>query len=228
MQDAAEAIPDADSAGDDVLKASLHLEMIDLLAGLRERHRDQPVLLETMADYLEDAAQRPHCTGGRMEIAEVHGLPTRSDGPFARLLVDIGEPVAALQELHACGNEAACGNEDERTDWADMLEDVAYDTEGNDERIPLYQHAIEIAHGTRAAGRLPHPTVVGPISGYRRIGSRARGTPSIRRRARATRTTGRGGRDCSRRQSTAGLNPAVRQNCHSSSSSASPSTSSFT
>ena len=47
-----------------------------------------------------------------------------------------------------------------------MLEDVAYDTEGDDERIPLYR----LGHGDRGGARAadaPHPTVVGPISvGY--------------------------------------------------------------
>ena len=78
LRDLADPILNASLANDDALAASLRLNLLELLAGLRERHGDHPVLLETMADYTEAAADRVPLYRRAVEIAELHGLPTLS------------------------------------------------------------------------------------------------------------------------------------------------------
>ena len=103
-----DSILDADRSGDDALKTSLRLDLLDMLAVLRERHGDHPVLLETIADYTDDDAESAALYRRAVAIAEEHGLPTLSiRRALAFTLKSLGNPAAALEELHACGGEAA-------------------------------------------------------------------------------------------------------------------------
>jgi hypothetical protein len=139
-------ILDADAAGDDALYASLRLEMLDRLADLRERHGNHPALLETIADYTDGDAERAALYRRAVELADAHGLPTLSIRlSFAPVLTELGEPIAALEELRACGSEAATGSADERKQWATGLEDVAHAAADDAERASLYRRAMEIA-----------------------------------------------------------------------------------
>lgn len=153
IRDAADSILDAHFAEDDTLEASLRLEMLDRLADLRARRGDHPVLLETMADYTEADAERAVLYRQAIEIAEAHGLSTLSARvSFAPVLVALGAPAAALDELQACGGEAAGGSEDERKHWVWALEQVAYEAASDAQRGALYRRAEEIAraHGLPA------------------------------------------------------------------------------
>ena len=142
----AESILNASRADDDVLVASLKLDMLDQLEALRARHGDHPVLLETIADYTEDAAERATLYRRAMELAEAYGLPTLSIRlALAGVLIhDLGSSAAALDELHACGSDAPDGCEIERREWASLLEDAAVEA-ADAERASMFRRAMEIA-----------------------------------------------------------------------------------
>jgi len=126
VRSAALSILNADAAGDEVLKASLRLDMLDLLAGLRERHGDHPVLLETVADYTDNNTERAVLYRQAVDIAVANGLPTLSIRLFfARVLLDLGQPGAARKELRACEGEARGRSERERAEWADLMAEAS-------------------------------------------------------------------------------------------------------
>ncbi|MDY3558535.1 hypothetical protein R5W23_005655 [Gemmata sp. JC673] len=150
LEDLADSILNASSYKDDALAESLRLELLERLAALRARHGDHPVLLETAADYTEAAAERAVLYRRAVEIAEAHGLPTLSiRTSFAPVLVKLGEPAAALEELQACGREAVSGDADEREGWFWELKDVPHEAASDAQRSALYRRAEEIAraHG---------------------------------------------------------------------------------
>jgi hypothetical protein len=150
QKDLALSILNAEFAEDDVLAASLRLEMLDRMDALRARHGDHPVLLETAADYTEDTPERAALYRRAVDLADAHGLPTLSIRlSFASVLTELGEPIAALEELRSCGSEAATGSADERKQWASGLEEVAHDSADDGVRASLYRGATEIAgaHG---------------------------------------------------------------------------------
>jgi hypothetical protein len=123
---AALSILNAQTAGDEVLGASLRLDMLDLLAGLRERHGDHPVLLETVADYTDDDTERAVVYRQAADIAEANGLPTLSIRLFfARVLLDLGQPGAARKELRACEGEARDVGGREQEEWVELLEEAS-------------------------------------------------------------------------------------------------------
>lgn len=150
QKDLALSILNAQFAEDDVLAASLKLEMLDRMDALRARHGDHPALLETAADYTEDPPERAALYRRAVELADAHGLPTLSIRlSFATVLTELGEPIAALEELRACGREAATGSAPERKQWASGIEEVAHEAADDAERASLYRRAMEIAaaHG---------------------------------------------------------------------------------
>lgn len=152
LKPVAESVLNASLAGDDILAASLRLEMLDLLNGLRERYGYHPVLLETAADYTEGAERVPLYRQA-VVIAEANGLPTLSiRTSLAFVLMALGDPTAALEEPRACGSEAADGGEDERAQWLQLLRDAADYDEGDAERSRVYRRAVEVAatHGLPA------------------------------------------------------------------------------
>lgn len=153
LKDLADSILNANSAKDDALATSLRLDLLEQLAALRVRHGDHPVLLETIADYTEDAAEQVVLYRQAIEVAEAHGLPTLSIRmSFAPVLVELGEPMGALEELQACGREAAGGSADERESWLWELKHVALEAASDAQRSTLYRLAEEIArtHGLPA------------------------------------------------------------------------------
>ncbi len=152
--DLAGAIPHARyTDGDEALADSLRVHMLDLLAALRARHGDHPVLLETIADYTEDAAEQVSLYRRALELAEVHGLRTLSIRlALAGVLVhELGDSAAALGVLDECGADAPGGSKDERSQWASLLTDAAIEAEPA-ERVALFRRAAEIAtaHGQSA------------------------------------------------------------------------------
>jgi hypothetical protein len=153
LKDLALSVLNAHSAEDDVLAASLTLEMLDRVNALRARHGDHPVLLETAADYTADPTEQAALYRRAVELAGAHGLPTLSIRlSLTPVLVELGEPIAALEELRACGGEAAGGSADERERWVWELERVARDAAGDAQRGGLYRRAAGIAemHGLPA------------------------------------------------------------------------------
>ncbi len=127
---------------DPVLAASLRLDMLDRLEVLRERHGDHPVLLETMADYTDHLPEQVALYRRAAQLAEAHHLPTLSIRlSFVFALIELDQPMAALEELRACGDEAAKGNENDQKGWLNQLEMVIYEGKWD----ILYQRAAEIA-----------------------------------------------------------------------------------
>lgn len=121
VREAALPVVNAGLADDLVLRSSHLIGLLDVLAGLRARHGDHPVLLETQADFAEDDADRIALYRRAAGIAEANGLPTLSIRlSLARVLLDDGEPEAALAELLACESELAEGDESERASWAGL------------------------------------------------------------------------------------------------------------
>lgn len=136
------SILNASYAEDEALGASLHLDMFDLLDGLRATHGDHPVLLETMADYSDDDAKRSALYRRATALAEEHGLPTLSIRlSFARMLVIGDDATTALDELRACGGEVAGADAGDRAEWTSLLSEAA----NNSGRIELYRQAAAIA-----------------------------------------------------------------------------------
>jgi hypothetical protein len=121
VKEAALPVVNAGLAGDPVLRSSGLVGLLDVLAGLRARHGDHPVLLETQADFAEDDAERVALYRRAAGIAEANGLPTLSIRlSFARVLLESGEPEPALVELRACECELAECDESERAEWAEL------------------------------------------------------------------------------------------------------------
>lgn len=122
VREAARPVVNAWLAEDTVLRASHLVGLLDVLAGLRARHGDHPVLLETEADFTEDDAERVARYRRAAEIAAAHGLPTLSIRlSLARVLLDSGEQGAALAGLLACEGELVEGDESERASWVELV-----------------------------------------------------------------------------------------------------------
>ena len=122
VSDAALPVVNATMVDDAVLRASHLVGLLDVLAELRARHGDHPVLLETEADFADDDRERIVLYRRAVGIADSHGLPTLSIRlSLSRLLLDQGEQAAARQELLACEGEVSGGDVSDRTSWAELM-----------------------------------------------------------------------------------------------------------
>ncbi|MBW3541369.1 MAG: hypothetical protein KY476_13965 [Planctomycetes bacterium] len=121
MSDAAWPVVDATLADDPLLRDSHLVGLLDVLAELRARYGDHPVLLETEADFAEDDRERAALYQRAVHIAVSHGLPTLSIRvSLARLLLEAGEREAAAAQLRACEDEVCGGDESERASWEEV------------------------------------------------------------------------------------------------------------
>ena len=119
---AALPVVNAGLVDDDVLRASHLVGLLDVLAQLRARYGDHPVLLETEADFLEDHGERLRLYQQAVCNAVANGLPTLSIRlSLARLLLEMGRRSAARDELFACEGEVCEGDESERAQWAELV-----------------------------------------------------------------------------------------------------------
>jgi hypothetical protein len=124
VQHAARAVVNATLAGDAVLRASHFEELHLVVAELRGRYGDHPVLLETEADFSDDPVERRNLYQAAVQQARQADLVTCSARlALARLLLDdFDEPDRAFEELLACEPElAAHADESERREWAGLL-----------------------------------------------------------------------------------------------------------
>ncbi len=104
-----------------VLRASYLVEVIELLAALRERHGEHPVLLETEADFIDDEDERVELYRPAAGIATANGLSTlRIRLSLAQVLLDLDRPVEAALELAACQHELPDGDDSDRESWKEM------------------------------------------------------------------------------------------------------------
>ena len=120
--EAALPVVNATLADDAVLRVSHLVKLLDVLARLRARHGDHPVLLETEADFAEDDAERLTLYQRAVSTAVAHGLPTLSIRlSLAGLLLEMGQRGAARDELLACEGELWDGDDSERASWAELV-----------------------------------------------------------------------------------------------------------
>ncbi len=122
VRDATLPLVNAALADDPVLQASHLVGLLDVLAGLRARYGDHPVLLETEADFIDDDSERVALYRRAADIAAGHNLPTLSIRlSLAGVLLDAGKLGAAQVELRACESELAEGDESDRAAWAELV-----------------------------------------------------------------------------------------------------------
>ena len=95
-----------------------------MLAELRSRHGDHPVLLETEADFTDDPATQRELYRRALQQAELGGLITYSIRiSLARVLLDNFKlPDEALAELMACEAELEPhADAAEQQKWAELV-----------------------------------------------------------------------------------------------------------
>jgi hypothetical protein len=115
VSEAALSVVNAGLAEDAVLRASHLLDLLDVLAGLRMRHGEHPVLLETEADFAEDEAERVALYRRAVLMAKTHGIRTLTIRlSLSRVLLDMGQREAAWDELCACEDEVPEGDDSDR------------------------------------------------------------------------------------------------------------------
>lgn len=128
VAEAARTVVNATLAEDAILRASHFSDFQDVLAELRERYGDHPVLLETEADMTTDVAVQADLYRQAIDLANTHQLPTLSIRlSFAAVLLEsLGQPEAARAELLACQGELTqSGDEGDRQTWERLLAAVA-------------------------------------------------------------------------------------------------------
>lgn len=122
VSDAALPVVNAALADDAILQASCLVGLLDVLARLRARHGDHPLLLETEADFVDDDEERLFLYQQAARTAVAFGLPTLSIRlSLAQLLLERGQRTAAREELLVCKREACEGDESDRTSWAELV-----------------------------------------------------------------------------------------------------------
>jgi hypothetical protein len=96
-------------ADDAVLQASLYVELQEVLDKLRRKYGEHPILIETAADFGDDATERRDMYRSAVRLAEANGLPTFTIRiSLGRLLLqEFDDPTQAAQELSACEAELA-------------------------------------------------------------------------------------------------------------------------
>ena len=122
VSEAALPVVNASLADDPVARASHLVGLLDVLARLRVRHGDHPVLLETEADFTEDDGEQVSLYRRAVSVAEANGIQTLTIRlSLSRLLLNMGQRDAARDELLACERELADGDEWDRASWAELI-----------------------------------------------------------------------------------------------------------
>ena len=126
VSDASFPILNATLSNDTAVRDSYFIELQEVLATLRVRYGDHPVLLETEADFSDDDSERLSLYQRAVALAEENQLPTLSIRlSLIRLLIDGGNHASALQELGACEVEVARADSDEASDWARLKAELS-------------------------------------------------------------------------------------------------------
>lgn len=120
----AREIVNASLMDDDALSASKKEHLRELLAELRDRYGEHPILLETEADFEDDPQLQAKRYFTAIALAESNFLPTYTKRiSLAELLIDeLQDPAGAAQQLAACEQEVLeQGDEYERQQWRELL-----------------------------------------------------------------------------------------------------------
>jgi hypothetical protein len=118
------AVLNATLTDDPTLRSSAFLGLQDVLAELRQIHGDHPVLLETEADFSDDATSRRALYLEAIQLATQHGHPTRSMRLALTVLLLSGfhDRAAAAAQLEACKQEFPLMDNDEKQQWFKLLD----------------------------------------------------------------------------------------------------------
>jgi len=120
---AARAVARAAKAGDPDRRATRFADLQSLLAEVRERRGDHPVLWELEADFTADPAIAADLYRRAEKAASGALLPTLSIRlSLARLLLkELGHPGEARTALLACAGELSDASEKQSAAWAELL-----------------------------------------------------------------------------------------------------------
>jgi hypothetical protein len=123
IQWAAGAVTAAAQAGDPDRRAARFADLRAILAELRARHGNQPVLLETEADFTLDPLAAADLYVLAERAAVERSLPTLTTRlSLARLLVEeLGRPALAYETLLACQDELPSATDTNCTIWANLF-----------------------------------------------------------------------------------------------------------
>ncbi len=123
VQEAARAVADAALGAAPSRRAARFAELKELLARLREKYEEHPVLLETEADFTPEAATAVALYRRAELQAAAAGLPALSIRlSLARLLVEeLGQPGPAREALIACRDELPDASVADCAAWTSLL-----------------------------------------------------------------------------------------------------------
>jgi hypothetical protein len=124
VAEASSAVVNATILEDDVLRESRFAELQLILQTLSERYGEHPVLIETEADFTNDAACRRRLYVKAVSLAELNCLPTYTIRiSLASLLrQEFNEPETARNELLACENEVMTqGDKSQQDEWQELV-----------------------------------------------------------------------------------------------------------
>lgn len=124
--EACRLVTNACLADDSVLRASKFVDLVEVLAELRDKYGDHPAIDEVRADFTENPHEQICLYERALELAMINGLATRSIriAMASTLLEDFGDAQRAAAELSACRSELlATGDKDELCQWTDLWND---------------------------------------------------------------------------------------------------------
>jgi thioredoxin-like negative regulator of GroEL len=118
------ALPIVNAYDDEILHASHFEALREVLAQLRARHGEHPVLLETEADFTSDHEERICLYLRAAHMAADHQLPTLSIRlSLARAFLAVNRSTEARAELDACQEELTAADQFDREEWSALLAD---------------------------------------------------------------------------------------------------------
>jgi hypothetical protein len=122
VNEAARVIVEAGFMEDPVLEASRLAALREVLTALRSKYPDHPVLLETEADFADDATEKQSLYEQSIDTALQRGLPTLSARlSLAEMLLEQTDDVeGASRELVACTAELKDADASERQQWRQL------------------------------------------------------------------------------------------------------------
>lgn len=117
----------ATMADDEIWHAAAMRRFRKAIRKLRGSYGDHPVLIETLADYLDDPARRQRLYRRAIRIAVKNNLPTWTIRLFyARLLLDdFHDGPKALVQLQRCEREITeLADEYDKNSWKELMEEI--------------------------------------------------------------------------------------------------------
>jgi hypothetical protein len=120
---AARAVKPAHKANDPGRRAARFADLQAVLAEVRTRRGDHPVLWEAEADFTPDPRAAAELYANAERAAQAAGLPTLSIRlSLARLLAkELSQPDGARATLAACADELASATEEQCAAWTELF-----------------------------------------------------------------------------------------------------------